>query len=326
MTRALITGAGGQDAHYLARQLLAEGVEVHALAHDAEPLPTLPDVELHPGDITRADEVRALVLDLAPDELYNLAAVSSVARSWEEPLLTYAVNGTGAANLLEAAHVLQERSGHEVRVVQASSAEIFGNPDRSPQDEDTPIRPVNPYGAAKAFAHHACRVSRARDLHAATVILYNHESPLRPRHFVTRKITSTVAAISHNEADRLVLGNLGARRDWGWAPDYVDAMVRAARADRPDDFVIATGTSHSVRDFVAAAFACVGITDWDAFVTTDHHLARPTDARELVGDTSRARTRLGWAPVVGFPEVVARMVEADLAPQPGWSGSRRASR
>ena len=312
MTRALITGAGGQDAHYLARHLLAEGVEVHALAHDAEPLPTLTDVELHSGDITRSDEVRRLVLDLAPDELYNLAAVSSVARSWEQPLLTYAVNGTGAVKLLEAAHVLQERSGHEVRVVQASSAEIFGHPDRSPQDEDTPIRPVNPYGAAKAFAHHACRVSRTRDLHAATVILYNHESPLRPRHFVTRKITSTVAAISRGEADRLALGNLDVRRDWGWAPDYVDAMVRAARADRPDDFVIATGTSRSVGDFVAAAFKQAGIEDWEQLVTIDVALTRPADAADLVGDARKARTILDWSPRVDFPTLVARMLEAEL--------------
>jgi GDPmannose 4,6-dehydratase len=311
VTRALITGAGGQDAHYLARQLLAEGVEVHALAHDAEPTPSLPDVELHPGDVTRADEVSALVLDLAPDELYNLAAVSSVARSWEQPALTYAVNGTGAVNLLEAVHLLQQRSGHRVRMVQASSAEIFGNPERSPQDEDTPIRPVNPYGAAKAFAHHACRVSRARDVHAATVILYNHESPLRPRHFVTRKITSTVAAISRGEADRLVLGNLDARRDWGWAPDYVDAMVRAARADRPDDFVIATGVSHSVRDFVAAAFRQVGIDNWEQLVTTDAALTRPAEATDLVGDATRARTALGWSPGVDFHTVVQRMVEAE---------------
>ncbi len=203
-----------------------------------------------------------------------------------------------------------------MRFLQASSAEIFGEPDHAPQDERTPIRPVNPYGAAKAFAHHACRVARARDLHAATVILYNHESPLRPRHFVTRRITSTVAAIARGDAERLVLGNLEARRDWGWAPDYVDAMVRATRADQPDDFVVATGVAHSVRDFVAAAFSHAGIEDWERLVEVDPALVRPADATQLVGDATRAATRLGWRPSVTFPEVVARMVEADLAPQP----------
>jgi len=200
-----------------------------------------------------------------------------------------------------------------VPVVQASSAEIFGQPDRSPQDEDTPIRPVNPYGAAKAFAHHTCGVLRRQGLHAATAILYNHESPLRPRQFVTRKITSTVAAIARGKADRLELGNLDARRDWGWAPDYVDAMVRAARADRPGDYVVATGIAHSVRDFVATAFTHAGITDWEPLVHVDQALARPVDATELVGDATRAAMQLGWTPTVGFEEVVARMVAADLA-------------
>ncbi len=196
--------------------------------------------------------------------------------------------------------------------MQASSAEIFGQPARSPQDEDTPVRPVNPYGAAKAFAHLACGVLRGRGLHAAAVILYNHESPLRPRHFVTRKITATVAAIARGEADRLELGNLDARRDWGWAPDYVDAMVRAARADRPGDYVVATGVAHSVRDFVAAAFTHAGITDWEPLVHVDQSLVRPVDATELVGDATRAAKELGWTPTVGFEEVVARMVDADL--------------
>ena len=313
MTRAFVTGVGGQDGRYLVDRLLAEGAEVHALAHDAEPLPDLPGVDVHVGDLTRADDVRRLLLDLAPDEVYNLAALSSVARSWSEPELTYAVNGTAAAGLLHAAHALQERTGRAVRVVQASSAEIFGQPERSPQDEDTPIRPVNPYGAAKAFAHLTCGVLRGQGLHAATAILYNHESPLRPRQFVTRKITSTVAAIARGDADRLDLGNLDARRDWGWAPDYVDAMVRAARADRPGDYVIATGVAHSVRDFVATAFTHAGITDWEPLVHVDQSLVRPVDAHELVGDATRAAKELGWTPTVGFDDVVARMVDADLA-------------
>jgi GDPmannose 4,6-dehydratase len=204
-----------------------------------------------------------------------------------------------------------------VRFVQASSAEIFGLPDRSPQDEDTPVRPANPYGAAKAFAHLMVDVYRHRGLHATSLVLYNHESPRRPAQFVTRKITAGVAAISRGAASTLTLGNLAATRDWGWAPDFVDAMVLAARAGTARDYVVATGESHSVEEFVAAAFRCVGIDDWSAYVEVDPALLRPVDAAELVGDPSRIRHDLGWAPTVGFEDVVRRMVEADLARTPG---------
>ena len=323
MTRALITGIGGQDGTYLAERLVGEGVEVHALAHEQEPLPELPGVTLHAGELTRVDEVRTLLLDLAPDEVYNLAGLSSVARSWREPDLTAQVNGLAAVALMESARRVQERRGRPVRFVQASSAEIFGEPDTSPQDESTPVRPINPYGAAKAYAHLAVEVQRRRDLHAVSAILYNHESPRRPAHFVTRKITSTVAAIARGRADRLTLGNLDVRRDWGWAPDYVDAMVRAARADTPRDYVVATGVSHSVRDFVDVAFRHAGITDWVPLVDTDPALVRPADATDLAGDATRARRDLGWEPRVAFAEVVARMVDADLAAQDEASRSSR---
>jgi GDPmannose 4,6-dehydratase len=313
VARAFVTGIGGQDGGYLAERLLAEGVEVHALAHEQDPLPRVPGVELHTGDLTRVDEVRALLLDLAPDEVYNLAAISSVARSWDEPDLTALVNGTAAVALMESALQVQDKRGHQVRFVQASSAEIFGQPDVTPQDETTPVRPVNPYGAAKAYAHLSADVYRRRDLHAVSAILYNHESPRRPATFVTRKITSTVAAIATGRAGRLTLGNLDARRDWGWAPDHVDALVRAARAEVPGDFVIATGVSHSVRDFTEAAFRYAGIADWERLVDSDPALVRPADPTELAGDASRARKQLGWAPTVGFEELVGRMVEADLA-------------
>jgi len=207
----------------------------------------------------------------------------------------------------------QRRTGRPVRFVQASSAEIFGEPDTSPQDETTPIRPVNPYGRAKAHAHRAAGAHRDRGLHASALILYNHESPRRPEQFVTRKITSTVAAISLGLADRLALGNLDARRDWGWAPDYVDAMVRAVRADEPGDYVIATGESHSVRELVATAFRHAGVADWRSLVEVDPALLRPSDAVELRGDATRARARLGWVPTVGFAELVGLMVDADRA-------------
>ena len=196
-------------------------------------------------------------------------------------------------------------------MVQASSAEIFGEPERSPQDERTPVRPVNPYGAAKAYAHLMVDVYRHRDLHAVSVILYNHESPRRPTTFVTRKITSTVAAIAAGRAERLTLGNLDARRDWGWAPDYVDAMVRATRHDVPGDYVVATGRAHSVRDFVAAAFEHAGVTDWEPLVEVHADFIRPADPSLLVGDATVARERLGWSPTVTFEDLVGRMVDAE---------------
>ena len=320
--RAFITGISGQDGSYLAERLLDEGVEVHALANIHEPLPASGDVELHSGDLNDVDAVRRLVLDLAPDEIYNLAALSSVAQSWEQPDLTAQLNGAAAVALMESAAQAQQRSGHRVRFVQASSAEIFGEPDRSPQDESTTVRPLNPYGAAKAFAHLSAHVYRQRGLHAVGVILYNHESPRRPRHFVTRKITSTVAAIAHGSAETLTLGNIEARRDWGWAPDYVDAMVRAARADQPTDYVVATGASHSVRDFVSAAFSVAGISDWEDRVEVDDALVRPADATELLGDSAKARRLLGWAPTTSFEELVRRMVEADLLELELQSSSR----
>ncbi|HQR27398.1 MAG TPA: GDP-mannose 4,6-dehydratase [Nocardioides sp.] len=318
MTRALVTGISGQDGSYLAERLLADGLEVHALHHDVEAAPAYcpDDVALHPGDLTDLAGVRRLVLDLAPDEVYNLAAISSVAQSWEEPELTAAVNGTAAVALMESAWQSQEANGRPVRFVQASSAEIFGQPATSPQDEQTPVRPVNPYGAAKAHAHRAAATYRDRGLHVVSAILYNHESPRRPTRFVTRKITSTVAAIAQGRADRLVLGNLEARRDWGWAPDYVDALVRAARTDTAGDFVVATGVGHSVREFAATAFRHAGIPDWQRYVVSDAALVRPVDAVELRGDPSRAHQLLGWRPTVDFDTLVRLMLAADLDGHP----------
>ncbi len=308
--RAFVTGIGGQDGSYLAERLVADGMEVHALVLDTDGPPAYcpESVVLHPGDIGDVESTRRLVLEIAPAEIYNLAAISSVAQSWEEPDLTAHVNGSAAVGLMESARQV----GSDVRLVQASSAEIFGEPPHAPQTEATPIRPVNPYGAAKAFAHLAAAVFRQRDLHVSSVILYNHESPRRGERFVTRKITSTVAAIARGDADHLTLGNLDARRDWGWAPDYVDAMVRAARADTPADYVVATGRAHSVRDFVAAAFAAAGIADWEPFLRQDAAFMRPADPSELVGDATLAREVLGWTPTVVFEDIVARMVAADL--------------
>jgi GDPmannose 4,6-dehydratase len=315
--RALVTGATGQDGSYLVEQLVAEGAEVHALvrADDADAAsPALPAVvHTHPGDLSDGPGLEGLVREVEPAEVYNLGGLSSVARSWQEPALTAQVTGVAVGHLLAAAFQVQETTGRPVRFVQASSAEIFGRTSRVPQDETTPLRPLTPYGAAKAFAHHLVGVYRARGLHASSCILYNHESPRRPETFVTRKITAGAARIAAGLEETLAMGNLDARRDWGWAPDYVAAMVLAARADMGRDYVIATGVSHSVRDFVAAAFQAAGIDDWERHVRLDPRFARPSDAPELVGDAGRAQRFLGWQPQMAFDEIVACMVRHDLA-------------
>ena len=313
MGRAFITGVTGQDGSYLAERLLGEGVEVHGLVYPpAAESPAVEGVVAHQGDLADADAVRRLMLDLAPDTVYNLAGISSVAQAWEQPGLTARLTGLAALELMESALQAQEASGRQVRFVQAASAEIFGEAELSPQDESTPIRPVNPYGAAKALAHLSAHVYRQRGLHAVSCILYNHESPRRPARFVTRKITRAAALIAQGRLDRLTLGNLDARRDWGWAPDYVDALVRAAQHDQPLDYVVATGVAHSVRDFVDAAFARVGIGDWSELVDTDTELLRTGDPTDQCGDSTRAHDVLGWRPTVTFEELVGRMVDVDL--------------
>jgi len=318
--RALVTGITGQDGGYLAERLAEDGLEVHGLVHSGDPGVDLlqqrvPEVHLHPGDLTDGAALERVVADARPDELYHLGGISSVAFSWDEPVLTADVTAMGTARLLELCWQQQDRTGVPVRFLQTSSAEMFGTPDTWPQDETTPVRPTSPYGAAKAFAHHLVAVYRARGLHASAVVLYNHESPRRPPSFVTRKITQAAARIALGLQDELALGNLDARRDWGWAPDYVDAMVRAVRHDVGDDYVIATGEAHSVRDFVAAAMTRAGVTDWERRVRVDPRFVRPADASLQVGDAGKARRVLGWTPTVDFEELVGRMVDVDLAEQ-----------
>lgn len=318
MPTALVTGITGQDGGYLTERLIAEGTDVHGLVHDGDPAVTelsarTPHVVLHQGDLRDDASLATVVAAVDPDEIYNLAGISSVAFSWEQPVLTADVTALGAARLLEQAWLHAQRRGRPVRFLQASSAEVFGDADRSPQDELTPIRPNSPYGAAKAYAHLLVGVYRARGLPASSVVLYNHESPRRPPSFVTRKITRAAARIARGLDRELVLGNLDVRRDWGWAPDYVDAMVRAVRHDGADDYVVATGEAHSVGDFVAAAFRRAGVDDWQRFVRVDPKFVRPADTAVMCGDFSKAARTLGWAPTVGFEELVGRMVDADLA-------------
>lgn len=311
----LVTGASGQDGGYLTERLVGEGAVVHAVVGgpDADLPPWLDGAQVHHVDLADPEAVRGLVLATRPDEVFNLAAVSSVARSWEDPVATAQVNAMSVLALLDAALGLQRELDRPVRVLQASSAEIFGAAGEEPQDESTPLAPVNPYGVAKAFAHRMAYVYRSRGLHAATCVLYNHESPRRPEAFVTRKITAAAARISRGLQDELVLGSLDIARDWGWAPDYVDAMVRALRHDEADDFVVATGRTRTIADFCAAAFARAGVADWRPLVRTDPEFVRPADAARQQADPTRAREVLGWEPTVGFDELVGRMVDHDLA-------------
>ena len=319
MPRAFVTGVTGQDGGYLVERLLGEGVEVHGMVRpgDDDAVRRLqlqaPGVVFHLGDLSDAARVAGLIAEIAPDEIYNLGGISSVAQSWREPVLTAQLSGVAAAVILDAAWTLQESTGRPVACLQPSSAEMFGHAVDSPQDESTAVRPVSPYGAAKAYAHHMSGIYRVRGLHVATCILFNHESPSRPPTFVTRKISAAAARIGLDGSGVIRLGNLEARRDWGWAPDYVDAMVRALRHDTPDDYVVATGQTRSVADFAEAALRRVGVGDrWREHIAVDVDLLRPVEAPDLVGDASRARRELGWRPTVGFEEIVGRMVDHDL--------------
>lgn len=312
MSLALVTGVYGQDGALLARSLAENGWEVHGTARRIESGPSDPRIAVHEADLTDAAGFVAVINLVEPDLVVNLAGISSVAQSWEEPILTSEVSGRVVVDLLEACRRLEDRLSRQVRFVQASSSEIFGASAVVPQNESTPIAPINPYGAAKASAHLLVRVARSRGQFASNAILYNHESPQRPLAFVTRKITRGVAEIALGRAGTITLGNLDARRDWSWAPDVIEAVVSIATADEPDDFVVASGVSHSVREFVDAAFAAAGIPDGSSMIRQDPRFMRLSDAPEMRGDASRIRERLGWHPTVSFEEMVARMVEHDI--------------
>lgn len=308
---ALVTGITGQDGSYLAERLLAAGHSVHGVARPGSREETDPRVVVHRADLADTAALRGLVRDLRPDLVVNLGGVTSVAQSWMAPDLTHAVCGRAAVVLLDAVEDLR-RTGHDTRFLQAGSAEMFGDAPMSPQDEHTPLAPRSPYGRAKAFAHVATVRARESGVHASTVILYNHESPRRRDQFVSRKITAGAVAIARGETDHLVLGNLGAARDWGWAPDHVDAMVRVLRHPDADDFVVSTGLSHTVEEFAHAALRYVGVSDPAAVIRVDPTLVRRHDVAVQVGDATRLRTRLGWRPTKTFDEVVAALIEAEL--------------
>lgn len=316
MPQAFITGVTGQDGSYLAERLAIDGWQVHGLVRKGvtgeQELPN--GVIAHEGDLRDHAGLARLVREVRPQLIVNLAGLSSVAASWERPAEAAEISGSSVAALLDAAQELSD-DGASVRFVQASSSEIFGIPSDDPQTEDTRISPVSPYGAAKAFGHHLVGVYRSRGLHASSAILYNHESPRRPETFVTRKITASVARIALGLQDRLVLGNVDAIRDWGWAPDYMDAITRISGAAAPDDYIVATGEAHSVREFVEAAFSSAGLGGPGSRLESDPSAMRPTDAPRMRGDSSRLRTQLGWAPTMSFTDIVDAMIAEDLRVQ-----------
>jgi GDPmannose 4,6-dehydratase len=308
--RALVTGVTGQDGPYLSELLLGEGYDVFGMVMPGEVVPAEvpPAVHLLEGRLTDGASLQAALTAARPAEVYNLAAATSVADSFEDAVNVADVTGVGVLRLLEAVRHVDP----SIRLLQASSAEIFGGAPTSLQDESTPLCPVSPYGVAKAFAHQTVQLyRRSHRIYAATTILYNHESPRRGPGFVTRKVSIAAARIARGMERELRLGNLDVERDWGYAPDYVRAMHRALQQKGPDDYVVATGETHTLRELLDIAFAAVGL-DWRQHVVSDPALLRPTEPVRLCGDASRARSRLGWAPTRGFADVIREMVAADL--------------
>jgi GDPmannose 4,6-dehydratase len=306
--RALITGITGQDGSYLADLLVDRGYEVHGLVRPRAAQRN-EDVRFHEGDLRDDESLTRALTAARPDEVYNLAAASSVAASWEHPALTGDVNGLGVARLVEAVRATCPAA----RLLQASSNEIFGTARGGSADETTPLAPRTPYGAAKTYAHHLVVGHReAYGLFCCSGILFNHESPRRGPQFVTRKITRAAAAISLGQADELRLGTLDAQRDWGYAPDYVEAMWLMLQRERPADYVLATGVAHTVRDCVEVAFEHVRL-DWRDHVKVDDAFQRPAESEPLVGNASKARRELGWEPRTGFEAMIREMVNHDLA-------------
>jgi GDPmannose 4,6-dehydratase len=318
---ALITGITGQDGSYLAELLIDKGYTVYGVVRRSSSFntsridhlyqdPHEADIRLRLlyGDLNDASSLNHILRNVQPDEIYNLGAQSHVRVSFDVPEYTAEVTGLGAVRLLEA---LRE-TGSGARFYQASSSELFGAAREIPQSESTPFYPRSPYAAAKAYAYHITRNYReAYGIFACNGILFNHESPRRGKTFVTRKITRAVSRIKLGLQNKLYLGNLDARRDWGYAGDFVEAMWLMLQAEQPDDYAIATGENHSVREFLAAAFTYLGL-DWQDYVEIDPRYFRPTEVDVLLGDAGKAKTKLGWAPKVGFRALVEMMVDADM--------------
>ncbi|MGZ5412330.1 MAG: GDP-mannose 4,6-dehydratase [Solirubrobacterales bacterium] len=313
--RALITGISGQDGSYLAELLLEKGYEVHGTVRGDtdEPRPRLAGFQdrltLHAADMLDEGSLFEVIRASAPDEVYNLAAMSSVSQSWRLAIATAEHTAVGVTRLLEGLRTLRP----EARFYQASSSEMFGRARETPQSEKTAFYPRSPYGVAKVYGHFiTVNYRESFGLHASSGILFNHESPRRGASFVTRVISTGVAKIKLGMADKLELGNLDVRRDWGYAKEYVEAMWLMLQADEPADYVIGTGVAHSVREIAERAFECVGL-DYSDYVRIDPELARPADIEEVVADPTKAARELGWRAQTGFDDLIAMMVEADLA-------------
>ena len=312
--RAIITGITGQDGSYLAELLLEKGYEVYGIVRRAS-APSywriehmLDRIHLRPGDLLDQLSLIRVIADVQPDEFYNLAAMSFVPASWDQPMLTGEFNAQGVTRVLEAIRHVDPK----IRIYQASSSEMFGKVREVPQNELTPFHPRSPYGVSKAFAHYiTVNYRESYDLFAVSGILFNHESPRRGLEFVTRKVTDGVARIKLGLTDSLKLGNLDAHRDWGFAADYVRAMWLMLQQPTPGDYVIATGISHSVRDLVQIAFGHAGL-DWEKYVKIDPALLRPAEVDHLIGDATKGRKELGWEPSVSFERLIAMMVDVDL--------------
>jgi GDPmannose 4,6-dehydratase len=316
MKKALITGITGQDGSHLADWLLEQGYEVHGIVRRSstenfERIAHLSGrVRLHQADLLDQLSLIEVLREVRPEEVYNLAAMSFVPTSWKQPVLTSEFTGIGVTRMLEAVRLLDPRG---IRFYQASSSEMFGKVRQMPQHEETPFHPRSPYGVAKLYGHWiTINYRESYGMFCCSGILFNHEGPRRGREFVTRKVTEAAARIKLGLLKELRLGNLEAKRDWGFAGDYVKAMWLMLQQDQPDDFVIATGETHSVRELVETAFGHLGL-DWEQYVVQDPALVRPAEVDVLVGDAGKARRVLGWQPEVKFHELVRLMVEADLA-------------
>lgn len=326
MPTALITGITGQDGLYLAELLVAKGYDVHGVIRGQNNPKRdlvnqlLPSVTLHNGDLTDLSSLLRALRESDPDEVYNLGAVSFVAYSWENAHLTADVTATGVLTILEAVRLHTGDDPGRVRFYQASSSEMFGKVQEVPQHERTLLWPRSPYGVSKVFGHHmTINYRESYGMHASSGILFNHESPRRGPEFVTRKVSQAVARIHLGLQDEIVMGNLDAERDWGFAGDYVQAMWLMLQQPVADDYVVATGEAHSIRELLDVAFGHVGISDWQRFVRQDPAFMRPAEVDQLIGDASKAREVLGWKPRVGFEELVTMMVEADIdAFRTGW--------
>ena len=312
--RALVTGITGQDGSYLAEFLLEKGYEVYGLIRRSSTVNferirhIQDDIQLLSGDLLDQNSLMFALQKAEPQEVYNLGAQSFVPASWEQPLLTGEITALGVARLLEAIRSTDPK----IRFYQASTSELFGKVQESPQSETTPFYPRSPYGVSKLYGHWiTINYRESYDMYACAGILFNHESPRRGLEFVTRKITHGVARIKHGQADHLALGNLDSRRDWGYAGDFVRAMWKMLQLDAPDDFVIATGTDRTIREFCQVAFACAEL-DWEQYVTVDERFFRPAEVEILRGDPSKARRVLDWEPETSFEDMVAMMVERDL--------------